>query len=132
MLMPDSGTLAEPADGGAEFPGRRPRRDMIWFVPTVVAGAGVAIPAVLTMLIAGVLYTFGMDSCGPGSGSGKPCPDPVKAPLPALWSAALALCLLTLVLPRQTRFRVPRWLLAAGAVALAWLGLGAVGGQWPG
>jgi hypothetical protein len=128
--MADGGTRAEAADGGAGSPSRR-RHDTIWFVPAVVAGAGMVIAGALTMLIAGVLYTFGMDSCGPGSGTGRPCPEPLKAPVAALWAAALALCLLTLVLPRQTRFRAPRWLSAAGAVALAWLALAVVNGRWP-
>jgi len=100
----------------------RARRDGVWFVPAVVAGAAMAIPGAMTVFAVGVLYTFGYDSCGPGSGSGTPCPDQVSSPWLAEWAVALVLGCLTLAPPRQTRFHALRWLLAAGAVTLAWMG----------
>jgi hypothetical protein len=103
------------------------RRDSLWFLPAIVAALAMAVPGAMTIFVVGLLYTFGMDSCGPGSGSGQPCPDPVNGSWAALWGAALGLWCMTLVLPGQTWFRVPRWLFAAAAVALAWLVPGTLG-----
>jgi hypothetical protein len=81
-----------------------------------------AVPGAISLFTMGVLYTFGTDSCGPGSGSGRPCPDQVSNPGLAPWGAALVVWCLTMAPPWQARYRPLRWLLAAGAAALAFLG----------
>jgi hypothetical protein len=126
--MPDADQDEVPRESPP--PAARPggaRRDRIWYVPAIVSSTLMAVPGALTTFTAGVLYTFGEDSCGPGTSSGRPCPDQVSSPWLAEWGVALAVWCLTLAPPWQTRLRALRWLVAAAAVALAWLGFQAVG-----